>query len=174
MYWNETKRRPNPLQSPNATSDNEWVSQAFDKNLPTIQQRLYALFANSGNYSEWSNEAWIPDSSNSSYDSVESLHDTVHLTCGGNFGHMAIIAYSSFDPCFFLHHAQIDRIFAMWQVVYNESWLEPTQAILPTRTIRTGDNQTSMSDLTPFFRSQTMASWTAFCVSFAFSISNAT
>ncbi|KAF7533488.1 hypothetical protein G7054_g7071 [Neopestalotiopsis clavispora] len=155
MYWNETKRRPNPLQSPNATSDNEWVSQAFDKNLPTIQQRLYALFANSGNYSEWSNEAWIPDSSNSSYDSVESLHDTVHLTCGGNFGHMAIIAYSSFDPCFFLHHAQIDRIFAIWQVVYNESWLEPTQAILPTRTIRTGDNQTSMSDLTPFFRNDT-------------------
>ncbi|ETS87554.1 hypothetical protein PFICI_01382 [Pestalotiopsis fici W106-1] len=155
MYWNETKRRPNPLQSPNATSDNEWVSQAFSKNLPTIQQRLYALFATSGNYSEWSNEAWIPDSSNSSFDSIESLHDTVHLTCGGNFGHMAIIAYSSFDPCFFLHHANIDRLFAMWQVVYNESWLEPTQAILPTRTIRTGDNQTSLSDLTPFYRNET-------------------
>jgi tyrosinase len=155
MYWNETKRRPMPLQSINATSDNEWVAQTLDKNLPSIQQRLYALFTNSDNYSTWSNEAWIPDGSNSSLDSIESLHDTIHLACGGNFGHMAIIAYSSFDPVFFLHHANIDRLFAMWQIVHNESWVEPMKAILPTRTINTGDNQTSLSDLTPFYRNET-------------------
>ncbi|KAH6659945.1 common central domain of tyrosinase-domain-containing protein [Truncatella angustata] len=155
MYWTETKRRPTPMQAINATSDNGWVAQNFDKDLPNIQQRLYALFANSGNYSNWSNEAWIPDGSNSSLDSIESLHDTVHLTSGGNFGHMSIIAYSSFDPVFFLHHANVDRLFAMWQVVYNESWIEPTKAILPTRTISAGDNQTSLTDLTPFFYNET-------------------
>lgn len=155
MFWNETKRRPVPADGINATSDNGWVAQTFDKSLPSIQQRLYALFANSGNYSTWSNEAWIPDGSNSSLDSIESLHDTIHLASGGNFGHMAVIAYSSFDPVFFLHHTNVDRLFAMWQVIHNNSWLEPMSAILPTRTIKTGDNQTSTTDLTPFFRNAT-------------------
>lgn len=155
MFWNETKRRPTPLQGFNATSDNAWVARAMDKGLPSIQQRLYTLFTNSGNYSEWSNEAWIPDGSPSSLDSIESLHDTIHLMCGGNFGHMAIIAYSSFDPVFFLHHANVDRLFAMWQVVHNDSWLEPMKAILPTRTISAGDNQTSLTDLTPFYYNET-------------------
>ncbi|KAK6064957.1 tyrosinase precursor [Seiridium cupressi] len=155
MYWNETKRRPIPLQGINATSDNGWVAETLDKSLPSIQQRLYTLFANTGDYNTWSNEAWIPDGSNSSLDSIESLHDTIHLASGGNFGHMAIIAYSSFDPVFFLHHANVDRLFAMWQVVYNDSWLEPMKAILPTRTINAGDNQTSLTDLTPFYHNAT-------------------
>lgn len=155
MYWNETKRRPMPLQGINATSDNTWVADTLDKGLDNIQQRLYTLFAKYDNYSTWSNEAWIPDGSNSSLDSIESLHDTIHLACGGNFGHMAIIAYSSFDPLFFLHHTNVDRLFAMWQIVNNESWLEPMSAILPTRTINTGDNQTSRTDLTPFYFNST-------------------
>lgn len=148
-------RRPVPFQGINASSDNRWVAQTLDNSLASIQQRLYGLFANAGNYSTWSNEAWIPDGSNTSLDSIESLHDTIHLACGGNFGHMAIIAYSSFDPVFFLHHANIDRLFAMWQVIYNESWLEPMKAILPTRTINSGDNQTSLTDLTPFYFNET-------------------
>ncbi|KAI4602674.1 hypothetical protein KJ359_007892 [Pestalotiopsis sp. 9143b] len=155
MYWNETMRNPQPSMSPNATSDNQGVVQDFDTRLPTIQQRLHNLFTKSGNYSEWSNEAWITDPNDTVDDSIESLHDLIHLMCGGNWGHMAIIAYSSFDPAFFLHHASLDRLFAMWQVVYNDSWVEPSQAVLPTRTIRTGDNQTSLSDLTPFYHNGT-------------------
>ncbi|KAK8089605.1 hypothetical protein PG997_004566 [Apiospora hydei] len=118
---------------------------------PEFPTRLYNLFANNGNYSTWSNEAWIPDTSNNSYDSIESLHDTIHLAAGGDSGHMAIIAYSAFDPIFFLHHANVDRIFAMWQVLHNDSWVEPMAAVEPTRTISYGDSQNSSTNLTPFF-----------------------
>lgn len=155
MYWHETKRRPVPLQGINATSNNSWVAQSFDNHLPVLQQRLYNLFSNYGNYSTWSNEGWINDQNNSTADSIESLHDTVHLTTGGNFGHMAIIAYSAFDPVFFLHHANLDRLFAMWQLVYNSSYVEPMAAILPTRTISTGDIQDVHTDLTPFYFNET-------------------
>jgi tyrosinase len=155
MYWNETKRRPIPLQGVNATSNNSWVTQSFDNHLPVLQQRLYNLFSNYGNYSTWSNEGWINDQNNGSADSIESLHDIVHLTTGGNFGHMAIIAYSAFDPVFFLHHANLDRLFAMWQMVYNSSYVEPMPAILPTRTISTGDVQDLSTDLTPFYFNET-------------------
>ncbi|KAI1844352.1 hypothetical protein JX266_009446 [Neoarthrinium moseri] len=155
MYWNETKRRPQPQQSANATSDNGWVAQALDSHLSSIQQRLYTLFSNYKDYATWSNEAWITDVNNASTDSIESLHDTIHLACGGNYGHMAIIAYSSFDPVFFLHHANLDRLFAMWQVVHNDSYVESMKAILPTRTIYIGDVQDARSDLTPFYRNET-------------------
>jgi tyrosinase len=33
---------------------------------------------------------------------------------------------SGFDPTFWLHHANVDRLFAMWQAVYPESYIVPT------------------------------------------------
>ncbi|KAK8049036.1 Tyrosinase [Apiospora phragmitis] len=149
--WNNTKRAPTPSNSPRAISNNSDVARMLDAGLPQYQTRLYNLFANNGNYSTWSNEAWIPDASNSSYDSIESLHDTIHIAAGGDSGHMAIIAYSAFDPIFFLHHANVDRIFAMWQILHNDSWVEPMAALQPTRTISYGDSQNSSTNLTPFF-----------------------
>ncbi|KAK6865875.1 tyrosinase [Apiospora arundinis] len=149
--WNNTKRAPTPPNSPDAISNNSDVARRLDAGLRQYQTRLYNLFVNNGNYSTWSNEAWITDPGNSSYDSIESLHDTIHLAAGGDSGHMAIIAYSAFDPIFFLHHANVDRIFAMWQVLHNDSWIEPMMAIQPTRTLSYGASQNASTDLTPFF-----------------------
>lgn len=155
--WNETKRAPRPLNSSSAISDNSFVAKTLDANLPSYQQRLYNLFANYDNYTEWSNEAWIPqgNKNTSAYDSIESLHDGIHLAAGGNFGHMAIIAYSAFDPVFFLHHANVDRLFAMWQVLHNISYVEPMAAVVPTRTIEVGNVQDSQTELTPFWVNET-------------------
>lgn len=50
------------------------------------------------------------------YDSIESVHDQIHGLAGSG-GHMSYIEYSAFDPIFFLHHAMIDRCFAMWQAL---------------------------------------------------------
>ncbi|KAH8675617.1 hypothetical protein BX600DRAFT_432181 [Xylariales sp. PMI_506] len=155
MYWDETKRRPMPLLGINATSNDSWVSNVLNIGLPTYQQRLHNLFSNYGNYSTWSNEAWIPDNNNGTYDSIESLHDDIHLACGGNYGHMAIIAYSAFDPVFFLHHANIDRIFAIWQLIHNDSYITAQPALLATRTISAGSIQDENTDLTPFFYNKT-------------------
>jgi tyrosinase len=151
MYWTETKRRPTPYNGINATSNNSYVARTFDSYLSSYQQRLYNLFSNYDNYSTWSNEAWIPSDNNGTFDSIESLHDTIHMACGGNFGHMAIIAYSSFDPLFFLLHAMVDRIFAMWQIVHNDSYVGPMANVIPTRTIEIGQIQDSQTNLTPFF-----------------------
>ncbi|ORY65943.1 tyrosinase precursor [Pseudomassariella vexata] len=154
-HWNETKRAPRPISSVNPVSNNSLVAKTLDSQLPSNQQRLYNLFSNYDNYSTWSNEGWIPYGNNGTYDSIESLHDTIHLACGGNYGNMAIIAYSSFDPVFFLHHTSVDRIFAMWQTIHNESWIEPTPAILATRTISVDQIQDSQTELTPFFHNET-------------------
>ena len=71
-------------------------------------------------------------------DSLESIHDAIHSIVGSN-GHMTYLDYSAFDPAFFLHHAMIDRCFALWQALYPDSYVEPMQAVEQTFTIRVGD-----------------------------------
>lgn len=33
---------------------------------------------------------------------------------------------AGFDPVFWLHHANVDRLFAMWQALYPDSYIVPT------------------------------------------------
>lgn len=33
---------------------------------------------------------------------------------------------AGFDPIFWLHHANVDRIFALWQALYPDSYITPT------------------------------------------------
>jgi len=56
---------------------------------------------------------------------VESIHNGIHNSIGG-YGHMQFPEVSGFDPTFWLHHANVDRLFAMWQAVYPESYMIPT------------------------------------------------
>ncbi|KAF3061355.1 Tyrosinase [Daldinia childiae] len=158
--WLETKRAPRPINSANATSNNSFVAHALDVHLPSFQQRLYNLFSNYPNYTTFSNEAWIPGPNNGTYDSLESLHDAIHTVGGGVYGHLAIIAYSGFDPLFWLHHANIDRIFTMWQHLYNNTYVVPQPAVYSSHTTSPGQVENSQTALTPFFFNETDF-WTA-------------
>jgi tyrosinase len=64
---------------------------------------------------------------------------------------LAIIAYSAFDPLFFLHHANVDRIFAMWQVIHNDTYVVPTPAMYSSHTQNQGDIEDIQTPLKPFF-----------------------
>lgn len=125
----------------------------------SLRTRLYNLFASYNNYTEFSNNGWKPGQSASSFDSLEGLHDTVHTLAGGGGagapnpqgGHMAFIPYSAFDPLFFLHHCNVDRIFALWQSIYTNTWVTPQPAVLASYTTRSGEIVNSTTALTPFF-----------------------
>ncbi|KDQ14965.1 hypothetical protein BOTBODRAFT_174471 [Botryobasidium botryosum FD-172 SS1] len=54
--------------------------------------------------------------------SLEQPHNSLHLVLGG-LGHMMDNDYASFDPVFFLHHCNIDRILAFWEYVYPDYWI---------------------------------------------------
>ncbi|CAE6431065.1 unnamed protein product [Rhizoctonia solani] len=49
--------------------------------------------------------------------SIEQPHNLIHLLVGG-LGHMMNNDYASFDPIFFLHHCNVDRILAFWEYAY--------------------------------------------------------
>jgi len=166
--WTSTLRSPTTNDN-TAISNNSLVARNFDQNLPSVSQRLYNLFSNNANYTSFSNNAWIPLGSNESYDSLESLHDTVHtLAGGGGFGqpntqggHMSFIPYSGFDPIFWLHHTNVDRIFAIWQALYPDTWVTPQAATLASYTTSKGEIQDSTTALTPFFASADGIFWTS-------------
>lgn len=155
--WLTTVRAPT-AQNSSAGSNNTAISLALNRNFQSIQQRLYNLFSNYQNYSSFSNEAWIPTSSSGKYDSLESLHDTIH-TLTGLQGHMAWIPFSAFDPIFFLHHAMVDRVFALWQVLNPDSWVLPTASALASYTTAQGEIQDSQTALTPFYKSYNGTFW---------------
>ena len=60
--------------------------------------------------------------------SLESFHNEYYGLIGGMAlpkiqagGHMSKIPVAACDPIFWMHHCQIDRLFAIWQAVHNEN-----------------------------------------------------
>jgi tyrosinase len=94
------------------------------------------------------------------YDSIESLHDQIHGLTGSG-GHMNFIEYSAFDPIFWLHHAMIDRCFAMWQILNPNSYVVDEPARYNSFTTAAGSIQTINSPLTPFHKDASGTFWTA-------------
>lgn len=110
----------------------------------------------------------------------EYAHNQVHHTIGGfntmDPGHMGVFAYSAFDPILytfpsflliraaipkankihwlielsFLVHANIDRLFALWQAMNPTLFLTPDIDSTGTFTNVVGANLTADSPLTPF------------------------
>ncbi|RCI09471.1 hypothetical protein L249_3652 [Ophiocordyceps polyrhachis-furcata BCC 54312] len=159
--WNETKRGPETSVSLTAPpSNNEKVNVALLSKLPEIQQRLFILFSNYHDFNSFSNKAWAVSKGLSMVDSIESVHDIIHLY-GGSKGHLTYVPLSSFDPLFFLHHTMSDRLIAMWQVLNPSAWITPMAAGETTFTAIKGTMQTPDSPLTPFYASANGTFWTS-------------
>lgn len=62
---------------------------------------------------------------------LEGLHDRVHNAIGGNMS----TAASPSDPLFFLHHANIDRLWAQWQAAHPAAGPSNPQETLMRRPI---------------------------------------
>ncbi|KAF8552143.1 Di-copper centre-containing protein [Imleria badia] len=54
--------------------------------------------------------------------SIEESHNMVHLDTGGN-GTMSVNEYAAFDPIFYLHHCNVDRLYAFWEYLYSDYWI---------------------------------------------------
>lgn len=101
--------------------------------------RAYILFSQYDNFTRFSNEAWDP-MPNQRADSLESLHDTIHGLVGAS-GHMTYLDYSAFDPIFWLHHCMLDRLFALWQTVHSNSYVEPAVSVAQSYAIGYGTKE---------------------------------
>ncbi|KAK0795438.1 hypothetical protein LTR02_007053 [Friedmanniomyces endolithicus] len=156
--WNQTMRYPTNWTTAAVVQDN-LIGPILDNNRVSFQDRLYNLLTSYDNFTEFGNEAWMgPGASNK--DSLESLHDAIHSITGGS-GHMTYLDYSAFDPLFWLHHVMIDRAFALWQAINNDSYVEPMATLDQTYSFATGQVVNADSALEPFHSDAAGDFWTS-------------
>ncbi|KAL8681644.1 MAG: hypothetical protein Q9186_002241 [Xanthomendoza sp. 1 TL-2023] len=79
----------------------------------------------------------------------------------GNGGHMSNIPYSSFDPIFWLHHTNTDRLFALWQAIYPDSQFTSQISAFKTFTNDAGKIEDANTPLTPFHSDDSGTLWTS-------------
>ena len=74
---------------------------------------MYRLFAMMRRYPPFSNTSWDQDGTVADYQSLEQVHNNLHVFVGGlTNGHMTFNNVASFDPAFWMHHGceSFDRI----------------------------------------------------------------
>ncbi|KAK3314844.1 common central domain of tyrosinase-domain-containing protein [Apodospora peruviana] len=98
------------------------------------------------------------------FDSAEGLHNSLHNWLGGEVvrvgdqgkavvGHMHEVPVAAFDPIFWFHHNNIDRLWAIWQVLWDgtaNDWFDPGR--------EPGDDSPE-DDLRPFHRDAAGSYW---------------
>lgn len=162
--YQKTLRYPKS-NAPNAENNSPAAVAAFNGARQSLQDQIYQLFTQCDNFLYFSNDD-AGDSSGRCANSLEAIHNTVHNNAGGlggngvSGGHMTYLSTASFDPIFWLHHCNVDRIFAMWQTIHPGSYGANQVAPHSTWTIGQGTNQSPSSGLRPFRKPSGDSFWT--------------
>ena len=127
------------------------INAAMQANSKTLTDKVYYLVARQHDYAPFSNTGFPAERRNGSYDSLESIHNQVHGLVGGN-GHMAYVPFSTFDPLFWLHHCNIDRIWAIWAAINPNSYVSPQTNNIGTYAQASGTVEDENTVLYPFRR----------------------
>lgn len=128
MGWGPSNSFPTTLRRPvsNPTrSNNDAVNAIFSQARIGWRQRVFALFASKQPWGYASTAAFGVKTLRSNGDSFESIHDDIHGTVGGTDGHMGYLDVAAFDPFFWLHHANIDRLLTMYQLIVPNTFTVP-------------------------------------------------
>ncbi|OLL25128.1 Tyrosinase [Neolecta irregularis DAH-3] len=145
--WPRTLRYPNNTRA-NATSQPRRVSASLNNIRQHIRDRTYALLTHVKSWEVFSNHTFTEEHPHA-YDSVESIHDTLHVVVGGE-GHMASPDFAAFDSIFWLLHVQVDRLTAIWQTINPDVWVTPGPSPFGTFMSAMGSLVHADSDLYPF------------------------
>lgn len=147
----------------NATSRNGAANERIGRQQPNNRDMLYKLLTIYQPFTQVSNKA-----NGGTIGNFETLHDGLHNAFG--LGHMGIVEVSAFDPIFWFHHANMDRIIALYQYRYPDTWVEDAKQARGTFAVAKGAVEGPASPLAPFhmnargdmWTSTTSRNWTSF------------
>ncbi len=134
------------FQNAQFTERSSRAASNINANAASIHDRTYLLLSRQTSYAPFSTNAYV-DSRGNRYDSVEGIHDTIHGMIGGWMG---LVPYSAFDPIFFLHHTNVDRLFAIFQALNPGSYVGSQANRAGTFTTAPGTIENVNTALTPF------------------------
>ncbi|KAF3922232.1 Tyrosinase [Dactylellina cionopaga] len=154
-HLNETVRYPKDING-TYVSQIEPLNQVMQNAAGAITNRVYKILTSytdfngvsTGAYNRWTHQT---------LDSLEGIHDDIHNAIGGPIGgpsgHMFDLSIAAFDPIFWLHHTNIDRLFAIWQGINPTGYNISGTSSFGTFTIATGTVENLDTPLTPFRQS---------------------
>lgn len=146
--WPATLRRP--VANPTRSNNNE-VNARMNAQRVSLRDRVFALFSSKQSWGLASTSQIGVRTDLSASDSFESVHDAVHNTVGGETGgHMYYLDISSFDPIFWLHHTNIDRLLAMYQLIVPNSYVANGNINRPMAQWNQGEAKNANTPLKPF------------------------
>jgi len=149
-HWKTTIRHPNPPNSPNSTTNVPGLINYLKSIQGDVRSSTYNLLKLVHTWPAFSNHT--PGDGGSSSNSLEAIHDEIHVHVGGHMGNSAV---AGFDPIFFLHHANVDRMLSLWAALNPGIWVTPGPAEGGTWTIAGNATIDSHTDLSPFWNTQT-------------------
>ncbi|KAK0663837.1 Tyrosinase [Lasiodiplodia hormozganensis] len=117
-----TARHPRPGQS-GEQEDYDELDAALNKDREPEVQTLLDLIELQP-YADYRNFATSVPAGGSDQEappsgSLESWHGAYHVLVGGA-GHMSRVPVAAFDPVFWFHHCNIDRVLAIWQALHDD------------------------------------------------------
>ncbi|KAK7900944.1 hypothetical protein LTR67_003229 [Exophiala xenobiotica] len=144
---------------PNTGQSNQSAATAaLSTQAPTILSLTYQLFTAVFDYSDFS--CTSPGGTTGIVNNIENIHNSIHNSVGG-YGHMQYPDFAAFDPVFWLHHANVDRIVAMWQVLNPDTYVVPTVNTWGSYYESQGFIDSATSALAPFHADEGSTMFTA-------------
>ncbi|KAF3927946.1 Tyrosinase [Dactylellina cionopaga] len=119
-----------------ATSNEALVDQTLQSDYKTRRKGLYNILMSEISFNDFNKK-------------IEGFHNEVHTAISG---FMYYIPLAAWDPVFWLHHNNIDRLLAIWQAANPTMRLKPTsdKAVAPYQRIIAGDDVDMNTALLPF------------------------
>jgi tyrosinase len=150
MQWSRYKttvRYPNRA----GQSQDARVAQVLSNENSSLRSNVALLLLSYTDFDAFSNNQWRSDQQQGSFGSLEDVHNEIHDKVGGNGGHMGALEVAAFDPIFWLHHCNVDRLLAIWQDLNPDSEMAPQPASTSTFTTEQGTTESAASALSPFW-----------------------
>ncbi|KAF5359836.1 hypothetical protein D9756_003579 [Leucocoprinus leucothites] len=96
-----------------------------------IREKTYNMLKFNDNWELFSNHA---EGDDQHANSLEAVHDDIHgvVGFGQTRGHMTVPFFAAFDPIFWLHHTNVDRLLSLWQAMNPDIWVTPGENRDPT------------------------------------------
>ncbi|KAJ4265994.1 hypothetical protein NW762_003967 [Fusarium torreyae] len=93
-------------------------------------------------WGQFASTKWIAEGNGcpeTGYISLGYIHNNIHNLTGGSdyatgMGHMSDVPVAAFDPIFWLHHVQIDRLLAIRQCLNPKLWFDKKRSYEPDST----------------------------------------
>ncbi|KAF9560844.1 tyrosinase [Agrocybe pediades] len=148
--WQTTLRQPNSTR-PTATDNVSRLRSVLSSAQEDITMSTYSMLTRVHTWSAFSSHT-VGDGGSSS-NSLEAVHDGIHVSVGGN-GHMSDPAVAAFDPIFFLHHCNVDRMLSLWSALNPGVWVAKGDSQDGSFTMAAEIPVDATTPLTPFWNAK--------------------